>query len=90
MYVDKVFHARYQYTEIQQCILEGRVFSYVGHLSLSGFGEMSEVVRETGTSPAELAEQERKKSKSIYAPMLRLLSYASLVGKAKLSLEVKM
>ena len=35
---------------------------------------MSEAVRETGTSPAEKAERERKKLQSIYAPMLRVLS----------------
>ena len=51
---------------------------------------MSESVRKTGTSPAENAEQERKKSQSIYAPMLRVLSCVLLAGKAKLSLEVKM
>ena len=51
---------------------------------------MSEAVRETGTSPAEKAEQERKRSQSIYSPMWRVLSCVSLAGKAKLSLEVKM
>ena len=51
---------------------------------------MSEAVRETRTSPAEKAEQKRKMSQSIYAPMLRVLSCASLAVKAKLSLEVKM
>ena len=51
---------------------------------------MSEAVRETGTSPAEKVKQERKRPQSIYAPMLRVLSYVSLAGKAKLSLEVKM
>ena len=35
-------------------------FSHVGRLSLSGFDEMSEAVREPGTSLAEKAEQERK------------------------------
>ena len=30
---------------------------------------MSWAMRETGTSPAETAEQERKRSQSIYAPM---------------------
>ena len=39
---------------------------------LSGFDEMFEAVDETGTSPAEKAEQERKRSQSIYAPMLRV------------------
>ena len=52
--------------------------------------EMSEAVCETGTSPAEKAEQERKWSQSIYALMLRALGFVSLAGKAKLSLEVKM
>ena len=51
---------------------------------------MSEDVRETGTSPAEKAEQKTKRSQSLYAYMLRVLSCVSLVGKAKLSLEVKM
>ena len=50
---------------------------------------MSEAVRETGTSPAEKAEQERKKSQSIYAPMLRALSSVSLADKAKLSQNVR-
>ena len=50
---------------------------------------MAEVMRETGTSPAEKSEQERKRSQSIYAPMLRILNCVSLTGKAKLSLEVK-
>ena len=62
----------------------------VGRLSLSGFDEMSEAVRETGTSPAEKAEQERKRSQSIYTPILRVLSCVSLAGKAKVSLEVEM
>ena len=48
---------------------------------------MSEAVFETGTSPAETAEQERKRLQSIYAPMLCVS--VSLAGKAKLSLEVK-
>ena len=51
---------------------------------------MSEVVRKTGTSPAETAEQERKRAQFIYAPMLRVLSCVSLADKAKLSLELKM
>ena len=50
---------------------------------------MSEAVHKTGTSPAEKTEQERKRSQSIYAPMLRVLNYVSLAGKAKLSLKVK-
>ena len=41
---------------------EKRVFSHVGWLSLSGFDEMSEAMYETGTSLAEKAEQERKRS----------------------------
>ena len=51
---------------------------------------MSEVVRETGTSPAKKAEQERKKSQSIYVPMLRVLSCVSQAGKSKLYREVEM
>ena len=58
-------------------------------LFLLGFDKMSEAVRTSGTSPAEKPEQERKRSQSIYAPMLRVLSCMSLAGKAKLSLEVK-
>ena len=50
------------------------VFSPVSHLSLSGFNGMFEAVRETGTSPAEKAERQRKRSQSIYAPILRVLS----------------
>ena len=74
----------------QKCILEGRVFSHVSRLSLSGFDEMFEAVCEIETSPAEKADQERKRSQSIYASMLRVLRCMSLAGKAKLSLEVKM
>ena len=84
MYVDLVFHARYQYTEILQCILEGCVVSHVGRLSLSGFDEMFEAVHETGTSPAEKAEQERKRSQNVYTSMLRALSCVSQVGKVKM------
>ena len=51
---------------------------------------MSEAEWETGTSPAEKVEQERKSSQRIYAPMSRVLSCVLLAGKAKLSLEVKM
>ena len=51
---------------------------------------MSKAVCKTGTSPTEKAEQERKRSQSIYAPMLRVLCCVSLAGKVKLSLEVKM
>ena len=51
---------------------------------------MFEAVFETGISPAERAEQERKRLQSIYAPMLRVLICVSLAGKANLSLEVKM
>ena len=47
---------------------------------------MANVVRKTGTSPSEKVEQERKRSQSIYAPLLRVLSNVSLAGKAKLSL----
>ena len=55
-----------------------------------GFDEIPEAVREIGTSPTEKAEPERKKSQSIYAHMLCVLSCVSLAGKTKLSLEVKM
>ena len=72
-----------------KCILGRCVFSHVGHLSLLGFDKMSEAVHETGTNPTKKAEQERKMSQSIYAPMLCVLSCVSLAGKAKLSLEVK-
>ena len=51
---------------------------------------MSGAMRKTGTSPAEKAKQERKRSKTIYAPMLRVLICVSLAGKANLFLEVKM
>ena len=51
--------------------------------------EMSQAERETATSPAKKAEQERKKFQSIHTPMLRVLSSVSLAGIAKLSLEVK-
>ena len=50
---------------------------------------MFEAVSEAGTSPTQKAENERKRSQSIYASMLRVLSYVSQAGKAKLSLEVK-
>ena len=65
-------------------------FSHVGRLSLSGFDEMFWAVGKTRTSPAEKAEQERKRSHIIYAPRLRELSCVSLAGKAKLSMEFKM
>ena len=65
-------------------MLVGRVFSHVGRLSLSGFDEMFEAVRETGTGPAEKAEQVRNRSQSIYAPMLRVLSCVSQAGKFKM------
>ena len=58
--------------------------AHVGRLSLSGFDEMSEAVFETGTSPAENAEQERRRSQSTYAPMLCVLSCVSLAGKVKM------
>ena len=67
-----------------------RVFSHVGRLSLSGFDKMFKAVHKTGTSPDEKAEQERKRSQSIYAPMLHELSCVLLASKATLSLEVKM
>ena len=67
-----------------------RVFSRVGCLSLSGFDEISEAVFETGTSLTEKAEQERKRSQNVYAPMLRVLNCVLLSGKVKLFLEVEM
>ena len=51
---------------------------------------MSEAVHKTGTSPAEKAEQERKRSQSIYVPILLVLNCVSQASKAKLSQEVKM
>ena len=62
---------------------------HVGCLSLSEFDEISETVFETGTSPAEKAEQERKRSQNVYAPMLHVLSYVLLTGKVKLFLKSK-
>ena len=47
-------------------------------------------VNATGISPAEKAEQERKRSQSIYTLMWHVLSCVSLASKVKLSLEVKM
>ena len=44
---------------------------------------------QTGTSPAEKAEQERKRSQNVYAPMLRLFSYVLLISKVKLFLDVE-
>ena len=70
--------------------LEERVFSHVGCLSLSGFDEMSEAIRETRTSLIEKAEQERKRLLNVYAPILRVLSCVLLTGKVKLFLEVEM
>ena len=65
--------------------LEGCVFSHVDCLFLSGFDEISEAVRvcETGTSPNERRNRKGKRSQTIYAPMLHVLSYVSLAGKAK-------
>ena len=64
--------------------MEERVFSRVGCLSLSGFEEISKAVFEAGTSLTEKAEQGRKRSQNVYAPMLRVLScltnWQSLVG----------
>ena len=51
---------------------------------------MSEAVHETGTSLAENAEQERKRSQNVYAHMLRILSCVLLTGKVKLFLEDEM
>ena len=48
------------------------------------FRDLTEAVCETGASPAEKAEQERKRSQSIYTPMLRVLSCVSLAGKLKM------
>ena len=90
MYLDYVFHTRYQYTKYSNVFLEERVFSHVDRLSLSGFDEMSEAVFETGTSLKEKAKQERKRSQNVYAPMLRVLSCVLLSGKVKLFLEVEM
>ena len=69
---------------------EERVFSYVCCLSLSGFDEISEAVFEAGTSLTEKAEQERKRSQNVYAPMLHVLNCVLLTGKVKLFLEVEM
>ena len=46
---------------------------------------MSEAVRvrESRTSPTERQNSKRKRLETIYAPMLRVLSYMSLAGKAK-------
>ena len=65
---------------------EERVFSHVGCLSLSVFDEISEA----GTSLTEKAEQERKRTPNVYAPMLRVLSCFLLSGQVKLFLEVEM
>ena len=62
---------------------------HVGCLSLSGFEEVSEAVFEAWTSLAEKAEQERKCSQYVYAPMLRVLSCVLLTGWVKLFLEVE-
>ena len=63
VYVDSVFHTKYQYTRKWQCILEGHVFSHIGRLSLWGFDEMSEAMRvhKTGTSPAKRQNRKGKK-----------------------------
>ena len=68
--------------------LEERVFSHVGCSSLSGFDEISEAVFEAGISLTEKAEQVRKRSQNVYAPMLRVLCCVLLTGKVKLFLEV--
>ena len=68
---------------------EERVFSHVGCLSLSECDEISEAVFETGTGLTKKAEQERKRSKNVYAPMIHVLSCVLLTGKVKLFLEVK-
>ena len=69
---------------------EERVFYYVGCLSLSGFDEISVAVFEAGRSLTEKAEQERKRSQNVYAPMLHVLSCVLLTGRVKLFLEVEM
>ena len=53
------------------------------------FDEISEAVLEAGTSLTEKAEQERKRLKNVYAPMLRVLSCVLLTGKVKLFLKVE-
>ena len=45
---------------------------------------MFEAVFKTGTSQAKRAEQERKRSQSIYTPMLHVLSCVSLAGKVNM------
>ena len=40
-------------------------------------------MRETGTRPTDRQNERRKKSQTIYGPMLRVLSYVSLEGRAK-------
>ena len=50
---------------------------------------MSEAMRKTETSLTEKAEQERKRSQNVYAPMLRVLSCVLLTSKVKLFLEVE-
>ena len=47
-------------------------------------------VFETGISPAEKAEQERKLLQNVYAPILCVLSCVLLTGKVKLFVEVEM
>ena len=60
-------------------------------MSLSRFDEMSEVVRETGTSPAEKAVHERKKFAEYIRTFVACIQLCvTIAGKAKLSLEVKM
>ena len=49
--------------------LEERVFSHVGCVSLWGFDKISVAVFKAGTSLTEKAEQVRKRSQNVYAPM---------------------
>ena len=58
-------------------------------MSLSGFDEISEAVFEAGKSPAQKAEQERKRLENVYTPTLRVLSCFLLSGKVKLFLKVE-
>ena len=66
-------------------IFEGHFFSHVGHLSLVECNEMYVAVRvrKTGTRYAERQNRIGKKSQTIYASMLHVLSCVSLAGKAK-------
>ena len=69
--------------------MEEPVFSHVGCLSLSEFDEISEAMFKAGTSLTEKAEQERKRLKNVYAPMIRVLNCVLLTGEVKLFLVVE-